>query len=202
MRHVYSDAYKMFEKLFRQLGITVDYVDGASAEAVAAALPGARMLYLESPSSMVFELQDIATLAGLARAAGVVSVIDNSWATPVYQQPHRLGVDLVIHAASKYLSGHSDTVAGIVVGGAAHIERINALTYPYLGAKLSPIEGWLLVRGLRTLPLRLARHQAAAPRWASSSMAGAARRPGAPTTPCRAPSSPPTSPRPRPRAAR
>ena len=160
VRHVYSDAYKMFEKLFRQLGITVDYVDGASAEAVAAALPGARMLYLESPSSMVFELQDIATLAGLARAAGVVSVIDNSWATPVYQQPHRLGVDLVIHAASKYLSGHSDTVAGIVVGGAAHIERINALTYPYLGAKLSPIEGWLLVRGLRTLPLRLARHQA------------------------------------------
>ena len=158
IRHVYSDAYKLFEKLLRPLGIGIDYVDGGDSAAVAAALPGAKLLYLESPSSMVFELQDIERLTAAARRHGVLSVIDNSWATPLYQKPIAHGVDLVIHAASKYLGGHSDTVAGIVVGAAQLIEQINLRTYPYLGAKLAPIEAWLLLRGLRTLPLRLARH--------------------------------------------
>ena len=161
IRHVYSDAYKMFEKLLRPLGILIDYVDGADPAAVADALPGAKLLYLESPSSMVFELQDIARLAQLARAQGVLTVIDNSWATPLFQKPIAHGIDLVLHAASKYLGGHSDTVAGVVVGAAPLIEQINLRTYPYLGAKLSPLEAWLLIRGLRTLPLRLAHHMAA-----------------------------------------
>ncbi|WP_091676763.1 PLP-dependent transferase [Methylocapsa palsarum] len=158
IRHVYSDAYRMFELLLSEFNVTVDYVDGADVDAVAAALPGARLLYLESPSSMVFELQDIAALAQLARENGVVSVLDNSWATPVFQKPIIHGVDLVIHAASKYLGGHSDTVAGIVSGSMEHIARINRRTFPYLGAKLSPFEAWLLIRGLRTLPLRLSHH--------------------------------------------
>lgn len=158
VRHVYSDAYKLFERLLRKLGVTIDYVDGSDPDAVAAALPGAKLLYLESPSSMVFELQDIALLSRMAREHGVVTAIDNTWATPVFQRPHVHGVDLVIHAASKYLSGHSDTVAGIVAGSAAHIGRINGSTYPYFGAKLSPFEGWLLLRGLRTLPIRMPQH--------------------------------------------
>lgn len=160
IRHVYSDAYKMFEKLLRPLGILIDYVDGSDPAAVAEVLPGAKLLYLESPSSMVFELQDVARLAQLARAEGVLTVIDNSWATPLFQKPIGHGADLVLHAASKYLGGHSDTVAGVVVGTAPLIEQINLRTYPYLGAKLSPLEAWLLIRGLRTLPLRLAQHMA------------------------------------------
>lgn len=158
VRNCYGDAYRFFEKLLPRFDITVDYVDGSDAEAVEAALPGARLLYLESPSSMVFELQDIARLAKAARSQGITSVIDNSWATPVFQKPITHGVDLVLHSASKYIGGHSDTVAGVVAGSKALIAKINELTHPFLGAKLSPLEAFLLIRGLRTLPFRLKRH--------------------------------------------
>lgn len=158
IRHTYSDTYRLFEKLLRGLDIAIDYVEATDLAAMEEALPGAALLYLENPTSMTFELQDLARLAALARAAGAVSVIDNSWASPLFQQPIRHGVDLVVHAASKYLCGHSDVVAGIVVGSKEHIARINESTYAYLGAKLAPFEAWLLVRGLRTLPLRMAQH--------------------------------------------
>lgn len=158
VRHCYGDAYRFFEKLLPRFGVTVDYVDGTDAEAVEAALPGARLLYLESPSSMVFELQDIARLARAAKAQGVVTMIDNSWASPVFQKPILHGIDLVVHSASKYIGGHSDTVAGVVAGPKAMIARLNELTHPFLGAKLSPLEAFLLTRGLRTLPLRIRRH--------------------------------------------
>lgn len=158
VRNCYGDAYRFFEKLLPRLNIMVDYVDGSDAEAVEAALPGAKLLYLESPSSMVFELQDIARLAKAARRLGITSVIDNSWATPIFQKPVTHGVDLVLHSASKYIGGHSDTVAGVVAGSKALIARINELTHPFLGAKLSPLEAFLLIRGLRTLPFRLKRH--------------------------------------------
>jgi cystathionine beta-lyase/cystathionine gamma-synthase len=94
----------------------------------------------------------------LAKEQGIVTTIDNSWATPVFQKPISHGVDLVLHSASKYLGGHSDTVAGVVAGSAAHIAHINQHTYSVLGGKLSPFEGWLLLRGLRTLHLRLPHH--------------------------------------------
>jgi cystathionine beta-lyase/cystathionine gamma-synthase len=158
VRNVYNDVYCLFGKLLRKFGVTVDYVDAADPAKVAAALPGAKLLYLENPTSMVFEVQDIAALASLARQNGVVTLIDNSWATPLFQKPLLHGVDLVIHAASKYLGGHSDTVAGVIAGSKDHIARINRTTYPYLGAKLSPFEAWLLLRGMRTLPLRMAQH--------------------------------------------
>jgi cystathionine beta-lyase/cystathionine gamma-synthase len=158
VRNCYGDAYRLFERLLPHLGIKVDYVDGSDPDAVAAALPGAAMLYLESPTSMMFELQDLEVLTRMARERGIVSVIDNSWATPLFQKPILHGVDLVMHSASKYLGGHSDTVAGVVAGSVEHIRRINERTYPYLGAKLSPFEAWLLLRGLRTLPLRLPHH--------------------------------------------
>jgi cystathionine beta-lyase/cystathionine gamma-synthase len=158
VRHCYGDTYRFFEKLLRRLDIKVDYVEGPDADAVEAALPGAKLLYLESPSSMLFELQDIARLAKAARARGIVTLADNSWATPVFQKPIVHGVDLVLHSASKYIGGHSDTVAGVVAGSAALIANINELTHPFLGAKLSPLEAFLLTRGLRTLPFRIKRH--------------------------------------------
>lgn len=160
VRNVYGDAFKLFEKLLVPLGVRFDYVDGCDAGAVAAALPGAKLLYLENPTTLTFEEQDLSTLTALAREHGVITAIDNSWATPLYQQPVRHGVDLVIHAASKYLGGYSDTVAGVVVGRKDLIDRINGLTYPYLGAKLSPFEAFLLTRGLRSLPLRMPLHMA------------------------------------------
>ncbi|GAB3441737.1 aminotransferase class I/II-fold pyridoxal phosphate-dependent enzyme [Insolitispirillum peregrinum] len=156
--NVYGDAYKMFEKLLRPAGVTIDYVDGSDPEAVARALPGAKMLYVETPTTLTFELQHLPTLAALAQQHGVVTAIDNSWATPLYQNPIAHGIDLVIHAASKYLGGYSDTVAGVVVGRQDLIDRINGRTYPYLGAKLSPFDAFLLVRGLRSLTLRMPVH--------------------------------------------
>jgi len=158
-RHIYGDSFRLFQRLLPSLGITVDYVDATDPEAVAAKLPGAKLLYLESPSSMVFELQELPRLAALARSHGAISVIDNSWATPLFQQPVRHGVDLVMHSASKYIGGHSDVVAGVVAGSAALIRQVNERTYSMFGAKLSPFEAWLLLRGLRTLPLRLQRHE-------------------------------------------
>ncbi len=162
VRHVYGDAFRLFQRLMPRLGVQIDYVDGTDANTIIAALPGAKVVYLESPTSMVFDLQELPRIAAAARQAGIVSIIDNSWATPLFQQPIRHGVDLVLHSASKYIGGHSDTVAGVVAGSAALIQRINEQTYPYLGAKLSPFEAWLLLRGLRTLPIRLKQHERSA----------------------------------------
>lgn len=155
VRDVYPDAYRFMQKLLSRLNVTVEYVDGSDTDAVIARLEGAAVLYLESPTSWTMRTQDLHRLATAARQRGVVTLCDNSWATPLYQQPLKAGIDLVVHSASKYLSGHSDTVAGIVVGSQARIDAINDLTYPYLGAKLSPWEAWLLLRGMRTLPQRL-----------------------------------------------
>lgn len=159
VRHLYPDTYRFFELLLPRLGIRADYVDGADPAAVAAALPGARLLYLESPTSWLFETQDLARLAAIAGEHGTLTVIDNSWATPIFQRPLRHGIDLVVHTASKYLSGHSDTVAGVVAGRRELIAALDAGVVPYLGAKLSPFDAWLLIRGMRTLEIRLRAHE-------------------------------------------
>jgi cystathionine beta-lyase/cystathionine gamma-synthase len=106
--------------------------------------------------------QDLTSIAKLANAAGVMTIVDNSWASPVFQKPLQAGIDLVVHSASKYISGHSDTVAGLLVGSKSVIDKLALDTTPYLGAKLSAHEAGLLLRGLRTLPLRMKRHQESA----------------------------------------
>lgn len=162
VRHVYPDAYRLFETLLRSWGIATDYVDGRDLNAVDAALASARLFYVESPNSWMMEALEVGALAALARQHGVTSLIDNSWATPVFQQPVAFGVDLVIHSASKYIGGHSDTVAGVVAGSQSLIDLIRRTICPYIGAKLAPFEAWLLLRGLRTLPVRMLAHEASA----------------------------------------
>jgi cystathionine beta-lyase/cystathionine gamma-synthase len=162
VRHVYPDAYRFFEVLLPRMGVRVDYVDGRNLDAMARALVGARVLYLESPSSWVFEVQDIASLSAAARHEGATTIVDNSWASPIFQRPLAHGADLVLHSASKYLGGHSDTVAGVVAGSVELIGQINRIVLPYLGAKLAPFEGWLLVRGMRTLEIRMRAHERSA----------------------------------------
>ena len=158
VRNVYPDAYRLMTGLMARMGIETVFVDGRDLGAVRQAVAGARLLYLESPTSMTFDVLDLPRLAALAREAGAVSVVDNSWASPAFQRPVEHGVDLVVHSASKYISGHSDTVAGVVCGRADLIAEINRVAYPGLGAKLSPFDAWLLIRGLRTLPMRMRRH--------------------------------------------
>ncbi len=159
---VYPDAFKFLTQLAPRYGVVVEFVDGRDLNAIAKALVGATVLYLESPTSMTFRLQDLSAIAVLAKQHGVFTIIDNSWATPIFQRPLELGIDMVVHSASKYLGGHSDTVAGIIVGRHKDLEAINRLEYSVLGGKLSPFEGWLLVRGLRTLHLRLEAHRVSA----------------------------------------
>jgi cystathionine beta-lyase/cystathionine gamma-synthase len=162
VRHIYPDAYRCFGLMLPRFGIAVDYVDGTDLDAVARALPGARAFYLESPASWVFETLDLPRLAALARDASVTTIIDNSWATPIFQRPLAHGIDLVLHSASKFISGHSDTVAGVIAGRRDLVHRINREIHPFLGAKLAPFEAFLLIRGLRTLPLRMAHHHKSA----------------------------------------
>ncbi len=162
VRHVYPDAFRLFGTFMKRMNVEVVYVDGRDEAAVEKAMPGAKLFYMESPTSWVMEAHNVGALAAIGKRHGAVTVIDNSWASPVFQQPISLGVDLVVHSASKYLGGHSDVVSGVVAGSKAMIDRIRAETYPYLGGKMSPFDAWLLIRGLRTLPLRMRAHQASA----------------------------------------
>ncbi|MEJ5018409.1 PLP-dependent transferase [Ochrobactrum vermis] len=162
VRHVYPDAFRLFGTILKRMRVEVEYVDGRDEEAVGKALPGAKIFYMESPTSWVMETHDVGALAAIAKRNGVLTIIDNSWASPIFQRPLSLGVDLVVHSASKYLGGHSDVVAGVVTGSKVLVDMIRAETYPYLGGKLSPFDAWLLVRGMRTLPTRMKAHEASA----------------------------------------
>ncbi|RCW19928.1 cystathionine beta-lyase/cystathionine gamma-synthase [Ciceribacter lividus] len=161
VKHLYPDAFRLFGTLLNRMKIEVAYVDGTDEEAVEKSMPGAKLFYMESPTSWIMETHDVAALAAIARKHGVLTVIDNSWASPVFQRPLSLGVDLVLHSASKYLGGHSDVVAGVVTGPKALVDRIRGESLPYLGGKMSPFDAWLLIRGLRTLPIRMKAHEAA-----------------------------------------
>lgn len=114
-----------------------------------------QLIYLESPNSWTFELQDLERVSTLATKHGIVSILDNSYASPLLQQPAAHGIDLVVHAATKYLGGHSDVVAGVVCGSKTKIKPLFNGEYMTLGGVLSPFDAWLLIRSLRTLPLRM-----------------------------------------------
>lgn len=172
VRNVYPDAYRLMTGLLPRLGVRTEFVDGSDSASVVAALqgkdgePAAKILYLESPTTLLFELQDIEVLSSAAKQVGAVTIVDNSWATPLGQRPLRHGADLVVHSASKYLSGHSDVVAGVVAGNREAVERLRRSELMLLGGKLSPFDAWLLLRGLRTLPIRIERHRQSAVRIA------------------------------------
>lgn len=158
-RHIYPDAYRFIRGLCERFGIESEFVDSTNLAELESHLTDANVLYLESPSSWIMEESDIESIAALAKRYGVTTIIDNSWATPLFQKPLLCGIDIVIHSASKYISGHSDVVAGVVISDQQRINHIKSQILPYLGGKLSAHEAALLTRGLRTLPLRLERHQ-------------------------------------------
>jgi cystathionine beta-lyase/cystathionine gamma-synthase len=159
VEHLYPDSFRFFETVLKSLQVGVDYVDGRDLAAMERLLPGRRLLYLESPTSWMFQVLDLAALAEMARAQGAITIVDNSWASPVFQNPIALGCDLVLHSASKYIGGHSDVVAGVVAGTRELIGKLRREILPYLGGKLSPFDAWLLLRGLRTLPARMREHE-------------------------------------------
>ena len=152
----YTWAQKMFNNILPRFGVTTTYIDGRNIENFERAiLPNTAIIYLESPNSWDYALQDLKAVAELAKAENIVTIIDNSYCTPIYQKPIDFGIDLVLQSATKYISGHSDTVAGVLSGNKIMMERIFNSEYMTIGSGISPFNAWLLIRGLRTLPIRL-----------------------------------------------
>lgn len=154
----YSWTRTLLRDLLGRYGVAVSFVDGCEVAYFEAALrERTRLIVLESPNSLTFEQQDLAAVAALAQARGIRTICDNSYATPLNQSPLALGIDLVVHSATKYLNGHSDVVAGALCGSSALLREVFRGPYMALGAILSPHDAWLLLRGLRTLAVRVER---------------------------------------------
>jgi methionine-gamma-lyase len=154
----YAGAMTLLDEMPRRFGVEVTLVDQTRAEDFAEALrPTTRVVYAESPTNPLMQITDLRALSELARSRGVTTIVDNTFSTPVNQRPLELGIDVVIHSATKYLGGHSDVTAGCVVSSREFIESAWRLSL-LAGSILSPFDGWLLLRGLRTLGLRVDRH--------------------------------------------
>ncbi|MBP9924467.1 MAG: aminotransferase class I/II-fold pyridoxal phosphate-dependent enzyme [Cyclobacteriaceae bacterium] len=154
----YSWTIKLFERLLPKFGITTTFVDGTKTENFEKAIqPNTKLIYLESPNTFTYELQDLAAVAALAKSRGLLTMIDNSYCSPINQKPYTMGIDLVAQSATKFIGGHSDVVAGVVTGSKAIIKKIFDAEFLNIGGNISPMNAWLLIRGLRTLPLRLQR---------------------------------------------
>ena len=152
----YTWAQKMFNEILPRFGVTTSYIDGRDIENFERAiLPNTTVIYLETPNSWTYDLQDLSAVAELAKAESIITIADNSYCTPIYQRPIDFGIDLVLQSATKFISGHSDTVAGVLSGSSKMIQRIFNSEYLNTGSGISPFNAWLLIRGLRTLPLRL-----------------------------------------------
>lgn len=142
-----------------RLSMQVTFVE-ATAEAVIAAIrPETTLMLLESPTSLVFEVLDIPAITKVARAKGIRTYIDNTYCTPLYQKPLTMGIDIVMHTLSKYLGGHSDVIGGALVCQDEALGRELARCREFYGGVIGPMEGWLVLRGLRSMSVRLAQHQ-------------------------------------------
>jgi cystathionine beta-lyase/cystathionine gamma-synthase len=154
----YSWTRSLLKDLLSRFGVTSTFVDGTDVANIEKAIvPATKMIVLESPNSMTFEMQDLAAVAALAKPRGIRTLCDNSYASPLNQSPIALGIDLVAHSATKYLNGHSDVVAGALCGSEAIIREVFKGPFMTCGAILSPHDAWLLLRGLRTLGVRMER---------------------------------------------
>ena len=152
----YTWAQKMFENVLPRFGVTTTYVDGRDIENFKNALqPNTTLIYLETPNSWSFYLQDLEAVAALAKAHNITTICDNSYCTPLYQRPLDFGIDITLQSATKYLNGHSDVVAGVLCGKKEMMDKIFFSEYLNLGIGTTPFNAWLILRGMRTLPARL-----------------------------------------------
>ncbi len=161
---LYGCTFAFFHHGLARFGVVVRHVDMTRPENVAAAIgPKTRLIYFETPANPNMRLVDIEAVSRIAHAAGALVMVDNTYATPVLQRPLLLGADLVVHSATKYLGGHGDLMAGAVIGSAGLIARIRSIGLKDMtGAVLSPLDAFLVMRGLKTLELRMARHSESA----------------------------------------
>lgn len=152
----YSWTIKLFKDFLAKYKVKTTFIDGTDLSQFEKTITNkTKLIYLESPNTFSFEVQNLAAIAKMAKAKGIITMIDNSYCSPLYQQPIAHGIDLVAQSATKYLGGHSDVVAGVVTGKKELLQKIFNNEYMNIGTALAPQNAWLLLRGLRTLPVRL-----------------------------------------------
>jgi cystathionine beta-lyase/cystathionine gamma-synthase len=157
--NTYGGTYRFFEQVLKRFQLDFSYVDTSDTAAIERALrPSTKMLFLETPTNPTLRLTDLAAASAVARAHGVAVAVDNTFASPYIQRPLDLGADLVIHSTTKFLNGHSDSVGGAVIAVRdEHIEMLKFIQNAE-GAILGPMDAWLVLRGTKTLPVRMERH--------------------------------------------
>jgi cystathionine beta-lyase/cystathionine gamma-synthase len=154
----YSWTTNLLKKFLPRFGVEHTFVDGSNLEAIENAIQhNTKILFLESPNTMTFDIQDLRACADLAKKHGLVTIIDNSYATPIFQTPAEFGIDIIVHSGTKYLNGHSDVVVGVLCASKAMVKKLFESELMTLGGILAPHDAALVIRGLRTLPLRIQR---------------------------------------------
>ena len=154
----YSWAKRFFNYLSRKFDIKVSFVPPDSDRVLKAITKKTKLVYLESPTSMRMKVLDVKKITEVTRELGIKTIFDNTWASPVFQNPRLLGVDVVVHSATKYISGHGDVMAGVIAGDKEDMMEIFQDEFKSIGTVLSPMEAWLILRGLRTLEIRMKKH--------------------------------------------
>jgi methionine-gamma-lyase len=158
---IYPSAYRLMDQNLRALGIGTNFVDASDPQNIAAAIrPNTRLVYLETPANPLLALSDLEAISQIAHSAGAITICDNTFATPVNQQPLKWGIDIVVHSATKYLNGHGDAVGGMILGKREAISAMRWGTMIEFGGVLSPFNSYLILRGTETLPLRVRQHNA------------------------------------------
>jgi len=156
---IYGGAFRLFTQVYEKFGISVKYVDSTQAENVFHAItPQTKLVWIETPTNPTLKISDIAAIGRIAKASGCLLCVDNTFASPALQKPLTLGADIVVHSATKYLGGHSDLIAGIVVTKDEELGAQIKFLQNASGAILSPFDSWLVIRGIETLPLRIRQH--------------------------------------------
>ncbi|MDH6426102.1 cystathionine gamma-synthase [Paenibacillus odorifer] len=157
---LYGGTYRLLERIMSKFGITASYVDTNDLDALEATrLPNTKAIFIETPTNPLMMVTDIAAVATWARHHGLLTIVDNTLLTPFFQRPLELGADIVVHSATKYLGGHNDVLAGLIVSKGAELSAEIAILHNSIGAVLGPTDSYQLMRGMKTLALRMERHE-------------------------------------------
>lgn len=156
VNNVYTWADRLMKLFLPRFGVETTFVDGREVENIRNAIrPNTRIIYLESPTSLTMEMQDLKPIIALAKEKGILTIIDNSYGSPLNNNPAKWGVDIILHSVTKYIAGHSDSVAGVICSTKEMIDKIFISEMMTLGNILHPMDAWLILRSLRTLPIRV-----------------------------------------------
>lgn len=159
-KDLYGGTYRILEQTFKKWGLHSKYVDMSNLDEVKSAIsPQTKAVFIETPTNPLMETADIEAIANIAKEKDILTIVDNTFYTPLIQKPLTLGADIVLHSATKYLGGHNDVLAGLIVAKGEELCNDLFLHHNGAGAVLSPFDSWLLIRGMKTLSLRMERHE-------------------------------------------